>query len=249
MKPYYEHGGVRIWHGDCREVLPMIAAESLITDPVWPNSKQVFPGMNPYRLLADALGLVNESVRRVVIHLGVDSDPRIMAAVPERFDFIRVCDLDYARPTYKGRIVQGGDIAYVYGAYPDTDGKLLPGRYISTRSDKLFHRTTKLGENKHYTRRHDIAAAHDAECVPHPCARRLQHVRWLAKWYGGSSIVDPFVGSGTTLLAAKLQGIPADGCEIEEKYCEIAAKRLGQEVFTFESIVDSEITTQESLPI
>jgi hypothetical protein len=151
MKPYYEHAGITIYHGDARELIDGLAANAIVSDPVWPNS--VFAKVtNPQQLLADTLLRCHVNVERITIHLGIDSDPRFLAAIPAHFPFIRVCDLDYARPTYKGRIVQGGDIAYVFGIPPRTGRKLLPGRTISTRSDKLFHRSTWVGRDKHFTR-------------------------------------------------------------------------------------------------
>jgi 2-polyprenyl-3-methyl-5-hydroxy-6-metoxy-1,4-benzoquinol methylase len=70
----------------------------------------------------------------------------------------------------------------------------------------------------------------------HPMSRALIHQEFIVNWCSDSeeTICDPFCGSGTTLHAAKNHGRKTIGIEIEEKYCEIAAKRLAQEVLTFE---------------
>ena len=68
----------------------------------------------------------------------------------------------------------------------------------------------------------------------HPTQKPLDVIKWamqLAPKY--NSIVDPFMGSGTTLVAAKQLNRKAIGIEIEEKYCEIAVRRLAQEVLEF----------------
>ncbi len=70
---------------------------------------------------------------------------------------------------------------------------------------------------------------------PHPCPRPIEQATYIVEiaTVEGDTILDPFMGSGITLRAAKDLGRKAIGIEIEEKYCEIAANRLRQEVLTF----------------
>lgn len=226
MKPYYEHAGITIYHGDCREILKGIDAESIVTDPVWPNCEHIFPGVDASRLLAECLEAAR--VRRAVIQIGCNSDPRFLAAVPKRFPFLRTCYLEYAVVGYLGRIMRDAECAFVFGDAPDSKpgARVMPGRTIATRSngDKLW--------GSHRRKAADVAES--VKNMAHPTARLVQHVRWLCKWFGGSSVIDPFCGSGTAALACKSLGVRFTGIEIEERYCEIAAKRLSQEVMAFE---------------
>lgn len=73
--------------------------------------------------------------------------------------------------------------------------------------------------------------ANQERIIGHPCPKPIKLFRWLITSHPqAKTILDSFMGSGTTLRAAKDLGRQAIGIEIEEKYCEIAAKRLSQEV-------------------
>ena len=64
----------------------------------------------------------------------------------------------------------------------------------------------------------------------HPTEKPLSLILWCLKWsLTNGLIVDPFMGSGTTLVAARKNGRLCTGIELNERYCEIAAKRLAQE--------------------
>ena len=65
----------------------------------------------------------------------------------------------------------------------------------------------------------------------HPTQKPIRLIEWCLGFFPDDPLTfDPFMGSGTTLVAAKQLNRQAIGIEIEEKYCEIAAKRLSQEV-------------------
>lgn len=208
---YYSDEYTCIAHGDCRDVLPKPPKVDLVlTDPVWPNATADIPGKGmAFELLHDMANLVKSD--RLAIHLGSDSDPRILFTIPPKWSFFRACWLDLARPHYKGRLLAGMEIAYLFGEPPlSRPGyRVVPGFMRDSSSD--------------------------GKQSDHPCPRKIAHVKWLVdKWSLPTDLLlDPFMGSGTTLRAAKDLGRRAIGIEIEQKYCDIAVRRLRQEVLPF----------------
>jgi len=88
----------------------------------------------------------------------------------------------------------------------------MSGMCRSTRADKPTARQVWKGasyKGKTFTRNNN-------QSTPHPCARRLQHVIWLVHQFSDKQVLDPFMGSGTTLVAAKQLNRQAIGIEISE---------------------------------
>ena len=239
MKPYYDREGITIYCGDCREILPQLGpAETVITDPVWPNAiGNLIGSENPEGLFSDFLKILPRETKRLIVQLGCDSDPRFLRFVPDWLPFIRLCNLDYAVPNYKGRILYTGDIAYAFGQPPASiKGRhLLSGRCISTKADPMFMRHS--GRNKDGRR----STAGPEDNLPHPAPRRLEHVRWLVSQFTDKDdiVLDPFLVSGTTAVAAKYLNRKCIGIEIEERYCEIAVNRCRQMVFDLQGVTDA----------
>ncbi len=77
-----------------------------------------------------------------------------------------------------------------------------------------------------------IPVTETAEKFGHPCSKPVRAWTWLANKVAGKTrtVFDPFMGSGTTPRACKDLGLYAVGVDISERYCEMAAKRLSQEV-------------------
>ena len=210
MRPYYEHGGITIYHGDCREVLPQLGTVDLVlTDPVWPNALPELQGSeNPLGLWMQAVDVFPDAAR-IVVWLGCQSDPGFMAAIDrKRYPFLRMMYLRRAVPSYNGRCLVTGDVAYAFGRWPASreGARVLPGE--------------------------KSAPSIPSRKQAHPAARNEDHALWLVSFWSapGETILDPFMGSGTTLRAAKDLSRRAIGIEIEERYCEVAARRMEQEV-------------------
>jgi site-specific DNA-methyltransferase (adenine-specific) len=207
MKAYYSDNHVTIYHGDCREILPELPIpDVVITDPVWPNCPpDLLEGAgDPSGLFREMLESLPSLPRRLVVVMRSDSDPRFLSVVPDTLPFFRCQILPYVMPGYIGRKLGGDEIAYSFGEpIPSSEGKrVVPG----------YAPKAQPGNRK---------------ANGHPCSRVLEHFQFLCKWWTlrGETVIDPFMGSGTTLVATRTFDVKAIGIEVDERYCEIAAER------------------------
>jgi site-specific DNA-methyltransferase (adenine-specific) len=214
MKPYYEDSAVTIYHGDSREILPTLRADAVVTDP-------------PYGIGAD---------RRQ----GERADKRHGAAAAPSRDYGPVSDWDTAPPSGddfarilsvgKHHIVWGGN----YFALPPASGWLVWDK--ETGANGYADCELAWTDLPMAVRRYRFQWMGMLQQIPehrwHPTQKPLSVMRWAVGFLPESArvVVDPYMGSGTTLRAAKDLGRCAIGIEAEERYCEIAASRMAQEV-------------------
>ena len=202
IQPYYEHAGITIYHGDCREILPTLPRAALVlTDP-------------PYGIGSAWKGGRGSGWCKA----------RAEAGLRNKWDAAPPSDAEIAAAVAAGAeaVVWGGN----YFALPPSRGWLVwtkPERGFSLSEAELAWTSRDTVIRVFDGPRSDIGRKH-------PTQKPLHLMSWcLGLFPDAATVIDPYAGSGTTLVAAKNLGRRAIGIEIEERYCEIAANRLRQE--------------------
>jgi DNA modification methylase len=229
LKPYYEHKGITIYHGDCREILPQLEADVAIFDPPYGIGRKYgdsyddaksgywewfIPCLNSIRAQVPLVAHTHRSISVVEYIKG--------------WDWVAVWHKPYSAGARIGNspVLPHWEPIFLYGifkmgckgqSFPDVIS-INPEASPSVRVSDSPRDKLKAENNGHHP-------------LPKPEALMKFLVSRLC--LETQILIDPFMGSGTTLRAAKDLGRKAIGIEIEEKYCEIAAKRLGQEVLSF----------------
>jgi site-specific DNA-methyltransferase (adenine-specific) len=213
MKPYYEEAGITIYHGDCREILPLIEGGAIVSDPPYGMSwnGKVTRGKN---------GTGSSGPTR---HYGVT-----IAEDDKDFDPAFLLD--------RGEVLLWG-----FNHFPQHLGRGTALVWLK-RYDSGFGSFLSDAEIAWLNRgcgvycKRDVSMQGESAERCHPTQKPVDLMQWCLDFIKGDFVVDPFMGSGTTLVAAKNLGRKATGIEIDERYCEIAANRLRQSVLQFEEV-------------
>lgn len=202
MRAYYEDDLVQLFHGDCREVLPTLDRfDLLLTDPPY-GIAGVWKGGRGH-----GWGKAQE-----------DSDVRNGwdATIPDAEL------LDLVLSAADDAVVWGGN----YFPLPPSRGWLVwnkPERNFTLAEAELAWTSRDM-----VIRVADLPRSEPGR--EHPTQKPLSLMHFCLKFFPDArSLVDPFAGSGTSLVAAKGAGMRAVGIEAHERYCEIAARRLAQD--------------------
>ncbi len=232
ITPYYHKDGIWVYHGDCLDVIPQLHSfDSIITDPPYCNlnqyethSQAIGYGERVLQFDFDNISGIIDTVCEAVRLAGISADNLHLFCIADHFGSIAAAARDVGftiKPWIrlkkvtppippKGRWASGFELA-MHGYKP-----------YSWFGDKNTKRKN-IYECDSY--RHNIQTH---EKVDHPTQKWLPMIRYIVESVAQPDglIIDPFMGSGTTLVAAKETGRRAIGIEIEEKYCAMAVERL-----------------------
>lgn len=238
MRPYYEEDGICIYHGDSLEVVPSLQSASVdhvISDP--PFTQRTSENMRSRCDPSDGGAYIGDSGRRRIDFDGIDGmEARISGdclEVAKRWVIV-FCALeqlgDYEQAAGKAWV--RATVWHRTNSAPqftgDRPGQACEGIAIMHRPGRK--RWNRGGTSLVYTGPTVNAIKDTDRGTEHPTVKP----QWLMAAIiadftePAETIMDPFMGSGTTLVAAKRLGRMAIGIEREERYCELAARRLSQ---------------------
>ena len=228
MKPYYEDDSVTIYHGDCREIVPDLPARSaaVLTDPPFFMPAAHYSSRTTWsRSWGDAL---------VLGHWWASILDIVKPAMTEAASLLTFCD-DESYPVFYPEVYRRFDA--VSAVVWDKQSIGMGSTFRRQFELVLFARMKGA-----YWDEREKGTADIVRCPVVPSTERLHPVdkptQLLARLLTlvtrpGDTVLDPFMGGGSTLRAAKDHGRKSIGIEIEEKYCEIAVRRLSQDCLDF----------------
>ena len=226
LTPYYQTPQATIYHGDCRDLLPLLSADVLVTDPPYGVHLGKHHGEEECRK--------GDLVKSA--YASYDDTPENFAEVvlPALRTALAVTDrgVVFAADRMLWDLPRGAAVGGVF--LPSACGRGRWG-YASMAFVVFYGGAPDLHKGAKATA---IRSTERSYVDGHPCPKPLGWMVWAVALASraGETILDPFMGSGTTLVAAKQLGRRAIGIEMEERYCEIAAKRLAQEVLDFGAV-------------
>lgn len=222
--PYYEDDFVQLYHGDCLELADLwTVADVLVTDPPY--------GMAYRDRLGRHSGIVGDqdtAARNLALEAWGDGPALVFgtwriakpAGVKNVLVWDKGTDLGMGASTPWGL---SHEEVYVLGSWP----ALVPGGRV--REGGAPSRVPSV------IRAPKPNNASAARVTEHPTPKPVALMEALIDRCPPGTIADPFAGSGSTLVAAKALGRKAVGVELEERYCEVAARRLAQDVLPLEA--------------
>lgn len=226
MKAYYSDEWATIYHGRCEDVLPMLTDASVdlvLTDPPYSAATHAGArtGGDGEAVLVDFASITEAQLTATLAEVGRVCRRWVVATM----DWRHVGRLAESPPSGL-RFVRFGVWVKPNGAPQFTGDRPGPG----WEALAFLHREgVALGW--HGGGRSSVWI-HNKVNSDHPTGKPLPLVgEWISLFSNpGDLVLDPWMGAGTTLRAAKDRGRRAIGIEMEERYCEIAARRLSQEV-------------------
>ena len=227
-RAYYSDDSVVLIHGDCREVLaslPDRSVSAVLTDPPY-TERTHSKARTPEHAGVTAFGAITDAdLRAFLTEAARVSQGWVVATL----DYRHAVEFDNTPPEglrvlRLGVWVKTNPTPQLTGDRPAQGWESIAYMHRSDRRSKW----SGGGAHGNY-----IAPIPPSE--GHPTAKPLPLVSQWVRWFTspGDVVLDPFAGSGTTLRAAVNEGRRAIGVELEERYCELIAKRLAQDVLDF----------------